>query len=234
MRRVHDEVDLSDVRWVRGRYDLGDLDNLYTGHHHHRVRVILQQLHEKVPDVSRMRALGFCAGVGHAGFMAEQFNAKGVPAVAIHGDTPPDERRAALQRLAEGRVRVVFAVDLFNEGVDLPAVDITIQKSERDYSPRTMYRDGALSQTIFQWDSQNATGPDTPTGQRHIHHEQRGSHVLLFARRDRKDERGITVPYTFLGPARYLSHEGAYPMAIRWELLHAIPGAVYPEVRLVA
>src|SRR3546814_4053953 len=70
-----------------------------------------------------MRALGFCVSVAHARFMADQFNAKGLPAVAVSADTPRDERRQALQALAAGEIRVVFSVDLFNEGIDVPSVD---------------------------------------------------------------------------------------------------------------
>src|SRR3546814_10333393 len=55
--------------------------------------------------------------------MADQFNAKGRPAVAVSADTPRDERRQALQALAAGEIRVVFSVDLFNEGIDVPSVD---------------------------------------------------------------------------------------------------------------
>src|SRR3546814_8021622 len=69
------------------------------------------------------RALGFCVSVAHARFMAYQFNAKGLPAVAVSADTPRDERRQALQALAAGEIRVVFSVDLFNEGIDVPSVD---------------------------------------------------------------------------------------------------------------
>ena len=55
--------------------------------------------------------------------MAEQFRAVGIPAVAVWGDSPTDERTGALRDLEAGRVNVVFTVDLFNEGVDVPNVD---------------------------------------------------------------------------------------------------------------
>ncbi len=58
--------------------------------------------------------------------MAEHFNKQGVPAVAVWGDSPHADRQAALQDLAVGRIRVVFSVDLFNEGVDVPAVDTVL------------------------------------------------------------------------------------------------------------
>ena len=68
-----------------------------------------------------MRALGFCVSVEHARFMARVFREAGVAATAVWADSPDEERRAALADLAARRVNVVFSVDLFNEGVDVPA-----------------------------------------------------------------------------------------------------------------
>ena len=70
-----------------------------------------------------MRALGFCVSVEHARFMANRFEAAGIPATAIWADSPREERRQALADLDAGSVAVVFTVDLFNEGVDIPTVD---------------------------------------------------------------------------------------------------------------
>ena len=70
-----------------------------------------------------MRALGFCVSIQHARFMAGVFSDAGLPSVAVWGDSPREEREAALRDLAAGTLRVVFTVDLFNEGVDVPTVD---------------------------------------------------------------------------------------------------------------
>ena len=75
---------------------------------------------------------GFCVSVEHARFMARVFREAGVPAVAIWSDTPDAERRAALTDLAARRVNVVFSVDLFNEGVDVPAVDTLLMLRPTD------------------------------------------------------------------------------------------------------
>jgi superfamily II DNA or RNA helicase len=119
---VHDETDLTAVRWTRGRYDVAALEGVYTGNQA-RVRLVMQQLVQRVLDVRRMRAFGFCVGVGHAQFMASEFSRLGVPAVAVHGGTPDVERESALRDLRERRVNVVFSVDVFGEGVDVPEVD---------------------------------------------------------------------------------------------------------------
>ena len=122
---IHDGTDLSTVAWTRGRYDFSALTNVYTGDHA-RVKLIAEELIKKVTDAKNMRALGFCVSVKHAEFMAQQFAALGIPAIAISGETPDDERRSALKRLKSREVNVVFAVDLFNEGIDLPEIDTVL------------------------------------------------------------------------------------------------------------
>jgi superfamily II DNA or RNA helicase len=122
---IHDGTDLSTVAFRSGRYDVDTLEQIYTADHV-RARAVLTAVIDKIVDPHRMRAIGFCVSVKHAQFMAAFFNEKGLPALAIHGDTADEERRAALQKLRAGEVNVVFAVDLLNEGVDVPAVDTVL------------------------------------------------------------------------------------------------------------
>ncbi len=120
---VHDGLDLRQVPWRRGvGYDVAGLSNLLTGNDVW-ARAVLAALERRVDDLGQMRALGFCVSVDHARFMARVFGAAGVAATAVWSDTPDEERRAALADLAAGRIQVVFSVDLFNEGVDVPTVD---------------------------------------------------------------------------------------------------------------
>jgi superfamily II DNA or RNA helicase/HKD family nuclease len=124
---VHDGTDLRQVPWRRGQgYDVSTLSALYTTDNDAWVRFVYQQLHAHVDDVSTIRCLGFCVSVDHARYMAAQFCSMGVAARAVWGDTPDAERRDALQALAAGDVQVVFSVDLFNEGVDVPTVDTVL------------------------------------------------------------------------------------------------------------
>lgn len=99
---------------------------------------------------------------------------------------------------------------------------VTLNKSDKDYSPTTMYEDYSINEEKFHWQSQNATSDASPTGQRYIHHRQMGTKVLLFVREFKKDDLG-TAPYTFLGTASYMKHTGNKPMSITWHLDHAIP-----------
>jgi superfamily II DNA or RNA helicase len=120
---IADDLDLRDVPWRRGRgYDVDGLTQLITANDVWARRV-LKEFGEHVGQPEIARALGFCVSVDHARYMARVFSHHGVAATAIWADTPDDERRSALEDLAAGRINIVFAVDLFNEGIDVPAVD---------------------------------------------------------------------------------------------------------------
>jgi superfamily II DNA or RNA helicase/HKD family nuclease len=122
---VHDNTDLSGVTWSRRGYDVRELENLYTANHA-RVGLIARALAEKVADLRRMRALGFCVSIAHAEFMAREFNRIGLPSLAVSSESGRDERDDALRRFRLREVNVVFAVDLFNEGIDVPEIDTVL------------------------------------------------------------------------------------------------------------
>ena len=119
---IADTTDLRSVEFSRGRYDVGQLSGVFTGNDA-QARLIVKQLRHTVADPGRMRALGFCVDVKHAQYMAEAFTRAGLPALAVHGGTPGDERRLAVSRLTKREVVALFTADLFNEGVDIPDVD---------------------------------------------------------------------------------------------------------------
>ncbi len=119
---VHDNTDLRDVGWSRGRYNVTELEEKYTSSDE-RLSHILKQIDEKITDPSNMKALGFCVSVQHAEYMAEKFNQAGLSSVALSGRTDKTTRRKAVSKLREGKIEVIFIVDLFNEGVDIPEID---------------------------------------------------------------------------------------------------------------
>jgi len=122
----HDDVPLDTVRWRRGSgYDTAELTNLYTGSDA-RVRLILQAVVDTIAEPTRMRALGFCVSIDHAVFMAARFAAAGIPSRAVTSRDSADARAAALTALRNGEVNVLFTVDLFNEGFDLPEIDTVL------------------------------------------------------------------------------------------------------------
>jgi superfamily II DNA or RNA helicase/HKD family nuclease len=119
---LKDPLDLS-TYWRRGQLDLSHLDKVLTSHHI-RAAAVVEALGDTVADVQRMRAIGFCVGQGHARFMADFFNARGIKsATALGGDA---EREAKVRELRSGDLRVLFTVDALSEGVDVPELDTAL------------------------------------------------------------------------------------------------------------
>ncbi|MFI5616868.1 DUF3427 domain-containing protein [Streptomyces sp. NPDC051567] len=115
---------------------------------------------------------------------------------------------------------------LWREDIKTDALLITLEKEEKDFSPQTQYKDYAMSEFQFHWETQHQTSESAPTGIRYQTHKQNGSHVLLFVRRFKKTDIGSPCAWMLLGPADYCSHKGDKPMGITWQLHHEIPADV--------
>lgn len=111
---------------------------------------------------------------------------------------------------------------------------VTLNKSDEDYSSTTRYQDYPISPTLFHWELQSRTSTASPTGQRYINHEARGSRVVLFVRQNKRDERDVSAPYLCLGPARHVSHQSDRPMQIVWELERPMPTEIYSLAKVAA
>lgn len=122
---VTDSVDLSQVKWSRRGYDLNELENLYS-HNKIRASQVINSLKKYVTDLDEVKGLGFCVSVAHALYMAKVFNESGIAAIALHGKSSNDERNSAKRRLVSGEIKVIFVVDLYNEGVDIPEINTVL------------------------------------------------------------------------------------------------------------
>lgn len=119
---VSDSVDLRNLHWRRGGYDLAELSNLYTGNRQ-RADLVVRSLRRYVTDVERVIGLGFCVSIDHAEFMAQFMNQNGIPSIALHAGSPAQDRATAKRQLTSGDIRFIFVVDLYNEGVDIPEIN---------------------------------------------------------------------------------------------------------------
>lgn len=154
---------------------------------------------------------------------------EGMP-LCVHGTYSLIEISLALGYCNPSKPKVPQAGVLHVPEHNLDAFFITINKSEKAYSPATMYRDYALGRDRFHWESQNTTTPTSPTGRRYIDPPD-GHQVWLFARPQKNAKSGV-APYTFLGPATYIRHEGSRPIAFEWRLQHEIPADALPQLSL--
>lgn len=129
---VSDSVNLSDDSlWRNGRYDARQLENVLTGDDFRakqRVDTILQALERYQPDLHGVRAVGFCAGVRHAEYMAECFNRLDGEhrAAVLVGDTPAEVRAERLRAFRDGKLPFLFTVDVLSEGVDVPDINLVM------------------------------------------------------------------------------------------------------------
>ena len=114
---IFDEsVDYREIPWRNGRFDPEQLSN--------KLATLARAQHslKEWRRLKQNRTLAFCVSIRHADFMAEQFRKHGVSAAAVYAGSTLS-RGEALEQLASGRLEVLFSVDLFNEGVDLPEID---------------------------------------------------------------------------------------------------------------
>lgn len=126
---VSDTVDLKDVRWVRGGYDrhaLSDIYSLSGAVAEKRAQHVIANVEKYTTSVADMKALGFCVSKEHAKFMADFFNRHAIPALELDSDSSKEDRATAKKRLESGELKVIFVVDLYNEGVDITAVNTVL------------------------------------------------------------------------------------------------------------
>jgi len=106
---------------------------------------------------------------------------------------------------------------------------VTLEKSEEDYSPTTLYNDYAVSDIMFHWQSQNSAKPEDGKGQSYIDHQKNSKLILLFIRERNTDEFGNTMGYVFLGLSNYKEHYGSKPISITWELSEPMPPYLWKD-----
>jgi superfamily II DNA or RNA helicase len=125
---VADAIDLSHVKWTNGHYDTDELTNLYVMEStaDKRAGAICEAVDRYTSDIRDVKGLGFCVSKSHAHFMAQYFNHMNIPSVALDSDSPAELRNSAKEQLESGKIRFIFVVDLFNEGVDIPSVNTVL------------------------------------------------------------------------------------------------------------
>jgi len=106
---------------------------------------------------------------------------------------------------------------------------ITLNKSEKNFSPTTMFDDFAISENLFHWQTQNSVRPDRGKGLTYINHQQNNKKILLFIREKNEDEFGNTMSFVFIGEGNILEYYGSNPMSIKWELNEPMPPYLWKD-----
>ena len=121
---IYDDTDYSGIHMVRGRYDERELNETYIGNVHRH-----DLIYKYYCKYGSRKALGFCCSREHAEEMAKEFSARGIPSAAVYSNGNgefSEDRASAIRMLTDGEIKVIFSVDMFNEGVDIPAVDMVM------------------------------------------------------------------------------------------------------------
>lgn len=121
---IYDDTDYAGLHVVRGKYDEKELNERYIGNVHRH-----DLIYKYYSKYGSKRALGFCCSRAHAEEMAKEFCKRGVPSVAVYSNAIgkfSEERSTAIEKLKKGEIKVIFSVDMFNEGVDITSVDMVL------------------------------------------------------------------------------------------------------------
>lgn len=121
---IYDDTDYSKLHIVRGRYNEKELNETYIGNVYR-----YDLIYKYYCKYGSKRALGFCCSREHAEEMARQFCERGISSVAVYSNSNgeySEDRNIAIEKLTKGEIKVIFSVDMFNEGVDIPAVDMVM------------------------------------------------------------------------------------------------------------
>lgn len=124
---IFDDLDYDQIDLKNGRYDDDQLAALASVNK--RGNLIFQNY----AKYQSQRALGFCINRNHALYMTNYFRAQGIACCAVISGTVNDEQQAlvcdretAISESKSGKLQVVFSVDMFNEGLDIPELDMVL------------------------------------------------------------------------------------------------------------
>ncbi|WCL49689.1 DUF3427 domain-containing protein [Leptospira sp. GIMC2001] len=110
---------------------------------------------------------------------------------------------------------------------------VTLDKTEKYFSPTTLFEVYAINMDHFHWQTQNVVSPDSNKGKKYINHKIEGRKILLFIRERNQDEYGNTMGSVFLGECEYIEHTGSKPMSIVWKLKKPMPAFLWkPAAKL--
>lgn len=95
---------------------------------------------------------------------------------------------------------------------------VTLNKSEKDFSPSTQYNDFLMNEEYFHWQSQNTDSHTNNGGRRYTEQAKKNSKIILFVRKEKKDGFGNTSPFHCFGLVNYVSSHDDFPMNVIWKL----------------
>ena len=121
---IYDETDYTGIHIVKGKYDEKELTEIYKNNN--RRYDLIYKYYNKYPS---KQALGFCCSRQHAEDMAREFSKREIPSVAVYSNSDgefSEDREVAINKLKNQEIKVIFSVDMFNEGLDIDSLDMVM------------------------------------------------------------------------------------------------------------
>jgi superfamily II DNA or RNA helicase len=185
------------------------LDNLYSNN---------KEIIEETVEILRYN-------YGHIEFVDKKVDLGVSSPLDLHCNYSIDQIMAAFEYYNESKKPSFREGAKYFKEIKLDVFFITLNKSEKDYSPSTLYEDYAINERLFHWQSQSRTSVESETGQRYINHLRTGNKIVLFVRENKKQD-GLAAPYTYLGEAEYVNHSGNMPISFVWRLKEEMPAGM--------
>ena len=156
-------------------------------------------------------------------FVDERLNLGYTCPLDLHCSYTRDQILAALGRYTDESKPDFREGVLHIKELDTDILLINLLKDEKSFSPTTMYKDYAISPSLFHWQTQSTVSLGSNTASRYMSRDGSNGRVLLFAREAKKGEFGRPMPYMYLGPASFVDAQGSRPVSIRWQLECQMP-----------
>lgn len=117
---IYDDTDYSLIPWRNGKYNFESLENSLI------IQKRIEMIYKKYMEYKRKSTIGFCASIKHCEAMDNYFKTKGVKSTLIVGSTSIKKRQDIIQKFKDGELDIIFTVDVFNEGIDIPCIDTVL------------------------------------------------------------------------------------------------------------
>ena len=142
-----------------------------------------------------------------------------IPGLELYGCYTREEiftlaGRQTADRKMQGTASGVFNLPEHNATI----LFVTLNKSEKDFSPSTQYNDYLINEEYFHWQSQNTDSHTNNGGRRYTEQSRTKNKIILFVREEKKDGFGNTSPFHCFGLVDYVSSHDDYPMNVTWRL----------------
>ena len=157
--------------------------------------------------------------LAHLKIKTSELNSTLFPELDLYGCYTREEIFTLVGKQTETQVMQGSVAGVFNlKEKNAILLFVTLNKSDKDFSPSTQYNDYVINENFFHWQSQNTDAHNNKGGARYLEQQEQQRKIILFVREEKKDGFGNTSPFHCFGFVDYVESHGDRPMNIKWKL----------------